>query len=355
VNIRSLAVTEQIRAAMASNNPDDIVTGVKQAVAHEVNSLSPDAEIVITNYFNHSYMPDLVLEWNDAGKRNARPIFLRNDLRPGVMEAELRNLARREPVFLSLTAVEEPPTKAGSLRERAREANHVLVTDVVSLADIATPFADEHAGQPSHDETPLLRLVQANLLKGGRGLMTSQDAERLAKSAAPSETSAALTDQSIAVFEQTADEMFTPDAALRLRRSAELLKFGLANEGIETISESTGQLSDVELRILVPYLLADETARGNPRLWGYVGSMMSLERLEELGDALADVDVTACPFTGLRPELSGRERDGGLHGSWPGGSRLPAQLDLRRGRDGGWRGWQPGLAGQRAGDSVERG
>lgn len=291
---------------MAASNPDEIITGVKQAVAQEVNSLSPDAKIVITDYFNHSYMPDLVLEWNDAGKRDERPIFLRNDLRPGVTEAEVESLARREPVFLSLTAFEESPARRGSLRERAREANHVLVTDITSLADIATPFADEPSGRLGHDETPLLRLVQANVLKGGRGLLTTQDAERLTKSAAPADTGAVLTDQFIATFEQTADEMFAPDAALRLRRSAELLKFGLADGGMGAVSESTGQLSDVELRILVPYLLADETARANPRLWSYIGSMMSLERLEELGDTLTGVDVTALVVPNLETWMAKR-------------------------------------------------
>jgi hypothetical protein len=66
-----------------------IITGVKQAVAPEVTSLSPDAKIVLTNYFNHSYMPDFVLHWNDAGRREERPIFLRNDLRPELTEVEV--------------------------------------------------------------------------------------------------------------------------------------------------------------------------------------------------------------------------------------------------------------------------
>lgn len=293
MNTRSLAVTEQIRSAMASNNADDIVTGVKQAVAQEVTSLSPDATIVVTNYFNHSYMPDLVLEWNDAGRRDQRPIFLRNDLRPEVTEGEVRSLARREPVVVSLTAFDETAGRPSLLRERAREANRVLVTDVVSLADMATPFGAERSGPHGHGEAPLLRLVQANVLKGGRGLLTPQDVERLAQSAAPPEGDAGLTERFLATFQETANEMFAPDAALRLRRSAELLRFGLAHEVVDAVTAATGELSDVELRVLVPYLLADETARANTRLWGYIGSMMSLERLEELGDALADVDVTA--------------------------------------------------------------
>jgi hypothetical protein len=286
-------VTEQIRSAMASNNADDIVTGVKDAVAQEVSSLSPDAKVVRTNYFNHSYMPDLVLEWRDAGKPHERPIFLRNDLRPEVTEQDVRSLARQEPVVLSITALDEPSVAAGRLRERAREANLVLVTDVVSLADMAAPFGTPSPAPHGREEAPLLRLVQANLLKGGRGLLTPHDVERLAESAAPPERGAALTEQFLATFQETADEMFAPDAALRLRRSAELLRLGLSTNVTDVIAGASGELSELELRVLIPYLLADETARANTRLWHYIGSMMSLERLEELSDVLAEIDVTA--------------------------------------------------------------
>lgn len=309
MSTRSVAVTEQIRSAMASSNADDIITGVKDAVVQEVMSLSPDAKIVRTDYFNHSYMPDLVVEWHDAGKPYARPIFLRNDLRPEVAEQDVRSLARREPVVLSITALDEPSVAAGPLRERALEASRVLVTDVVSLADLAAPFDTPHPTPQSREEAPLLRLVQANLLKGGRGLLTSHDVERLAQSAAPPESGAALTGQFMATFQETADEMFTPDAALRLRRSADLLRLGLSTEVVDAIVGESGELSELELRVLIPYLLADETARTNTRLWQFIGSMMSLERLEELGDVLVDMDVTALvvpnleTWTGKRAQL----------------------------------------------------
>jgi hypothetical protein len=219
------------------------------------------------------------------GKRDERPIFLRNDLRPEVTEQDVRNLAGQEPVVLSITALDNPPVAAGPLRERAREANRVLVTDVVSPADMATPFDTPRSALHGQAGAPLLRLVQPNLPKGGRGLLTPHDVERLAQSATPPESGAALTEQFPVTFQETADEMFAPDAALRLRRSAELLRLGLSTEVIDAIAGATGELSEVELRVLIPYLLADETARANTRLWRYIGSMMSLERLEELGDA----------------------------------------------------------------------
>ncbi|MEU0557455.1 hypothetical protein [Dactylosporangium sp. NPDC006015] len=328
MNTRSLAVTERIRSAMASNNADDIVTGVKQAVAQEVTSLSPDAKIVLTNYFNHSYMPDLVLEWNDAGRRAERPIFLRNDLRPDVTEVEVLSLARQAPVVLSLTAFNEPSAGPSPLRERAREVDRILVTDMVSLADMATPFSAQHPGPYGQDEAPLLRLVQTNLLKGGRGLLTPQDVGRLAQSAAPPGGEGALTEQFLATFQETTDEMFTPDAALRLRRSAQLLRFGLSNEAIEAVTAATGELSDIELRVLIPYLLADETARANTRLWTYIGSMMSLDRLEELGDALGEVDITVLVVPNLETWTAKRAQLV-INGSYEGSvDTLPARRDV---------------------------
>ncbi|MGS2619675.1 hypothetical protein ACVCAH_35110 [Micromonospora sp. LZ34] len=287
------AVTERIRSAMQSTNPRDIVTGVKDAVALEVQSLSPDAKLVFTDYYNHSYMPDLVLEWNDAGKRDERPIFLRNALQPDVVEQDVRSLAPREPVVLSLTSPTELTPRFDLLRERARQAKRVLVTDVASLADIASPTDALGSPVPYHFEgTPLLRLVQANLLKGGRGLLTGEDAERLTRSVTPPAADGVLTEQFLASFERSTGDLFAPDAAMRLRRAVELLRFGLSRQAVDTLAPTGGQLSDVELRVLLPYLLSNETANANPRLWAYVGSMMSLERLEDMWAELIDVDVS---------------------------------------------------------------
>lgn len=287
------AVTEQIRSAMQSSNPHDIITGVKEAVAQEVNSLSPDANIVVTEYFNHTYMPDLVLEWNEAGKRDQRPIFFRSTLRPAVVD-EVEALAQRGPVVLSLTAPTERGESFDVLRERTRQTNRVLVTDVASLADVAAPADAPGSADSRHGVgVPLLRLVQANLLKGGRGLLTSDDAERLTRSTEPADETGGIDEMFLSSFQESADELFAPDAALRLRRAAELLRFGLSRDVVETLSLSQGQLSDVELRVLVPYLLSDETASTNSRLWTHIGAMMSLERLEEIGDVLAGVNVRA--------------------------------------------------------------
>lgn len=289
MNARGEAVAEQIRSAMGSSNPYDIVSGVKEAVANEVVSLSPDAKVVSTEYFNHSYMPDLVVEWQDAGKPDHRPVFIRNSLRPSIVD-DVDALATREPVVVSLASTSATPPEVAALRRRALSAHRVLVTDVVSLAEMAAPSdPDGRAGVGE----PLVRLVQTNLIKGGRGLLTTNDAERLIRSATPTAEHGRISNDFLRTFQASADETFTSDSALRLYRAAELLQFGSSPEGVELgVPEFGGSLSDAELQVLLPYLLQDPTAANKLGLWTHIGSMMSLERLEDMSIPLAGIDVS---------------------------------------------------------------
>ncbi|WP_147459959.1 hypothetical protein [Actinokineospora cianjurensis] len=274
---------------MASTNPHEIVTGVKQAVTEEVASLTPDAKIVATEYFNHSYMPDLVVEWREAGKSDSRPIFIRNTLRPSTA-AEVQALAAREPMMVSLDSRIEPPS---ALRRQAQEARRVLVTDLASLAEVAAPASSEGSTNLGGPGEPLVRLIQTNLVKGGRGLLTADDAGRLIRSATPETEDSNFNADFLHSFQESTEEVFTEDAALRLQRAAELLHLGISPEDVRH-SETAfgGELSDVELRVLLPYLLNNLNAVTKPDLWIRIGSMMSLERLEDMTDILEDVDVS---------------------------------------------------------------
>ncbi|MDX3663650.1 hypothetical protein PV646_40750 [Streptomyces sp. ID05-26A] len=289
MSARGEAVTEQIRLAMESSNPRDIVSGVKEAVANEVSSLSPDAKVVLTQYFNHTYMPDLVVEWQEAGKRDHRPIFIRNQLRPSTAD-EVRALATSEPMMVSIGPSLEPSGGAENVRRQALQEQRVLVTDVAALSEVATPAGFEES--PGRAKEPLVRLVQTNLIKGGRGLLTLDDAALLIRGATPTADDDGISQQFLQSFQERTRDTFTFEAALRLNRAAELLHFGSsASDGLDA-PESTGQMSDTELAVLLPYLLSDPTSIAKPALWTHIGSMMSLERLEAMANMLVGVNVS---------------------------------------------------------------
>jgi hypothetical protein len=135
-----------------------------------------------------------------------------------------------------------------------------------------------------------MRLAKANLLRGGRGVIGQRELTRLT-TAADLDPVEQLTNERLTEFRAVANEFFSEDASVRLRRAADVLRFGLLpGQGIEPRFE--GRLSDSELRVLVPYLLAHDEVTRSPEFWGYVGSMMELEDLEELWSTLPEVDIT---------------------------------------------------------------
>lgn len=284
-----MTVTEPFSAAISrarsESSPRMVIDGVKDVIEQQLKDLSPEAEIQRTSYFNHSYMPDLVMEW--GGKRGeVRPVFIRNHLEQMQAAAQIGSLSSSEGVVVPLDPVAEG-NNVGTLRETAfARAPRVLVVDSQGLGQMAEEL------QSRERSTPLLDLVGHNLLRGGKGLLTEADATRLSE--ATDVDLAAEGSQVLAEFDGIAVEYFQEDAALRLRRAAEIVRIALTHRaGDALLTESTGDLSDAELSVLLPYLLDLPGGRVDPQFWAFIGSLTSLERLEQLWTAIGDRDVTA--------------------------------------------------------------
>lgn len=306
MNASSDSTLQRVRDAMKAPRPDDIIGGVKHAVSDALSALNPDAKVEPTPYFNHTYMPDFVVVWRAGTKEQQRPVFLRNELRARSAALDVDELSTRDPVILGLEPAETNGAQFGDLRERARGANSVLVSDLSSLAQV-TPDAssDNLAGSNS-----LARLVGANLLTGGRGLVLGEEAARLNSATRQLTDPESDSPDEVASFEAAARAMFAEDAALRLVRTAELLRFGFNDEQDLPVSLTTGELTIAELRTLLPALLADPRARQKDAVWRYLAGLMNLGLLEDMGDVLADVDVTPLvvqavgSWTGRRSQLA---------------------------------------------------
>lgn len=288
----SEAVAESIRLALSSTNPEALVSGVKSAVAGELERLNPEARIEFTNYYNHSYMADLVLRWGEGKGGYERPVYLRNSLRPVTASRDVEALESLEPVVLGLTQASPAEASMSPVRSEASRRPRVLLTDMASVATLVDPpSAPRRDGSSASPVAPLLQLVQTNFIRGGKGLVTTEEIERLTAGSLPQDQMN-LNQEELARFQATASELFVEDAALRLRRAAEILRRGtLSSEELGAEAPLGGTLSDLELRVLVPYLL---TNRLNPSIdyWRSVGRMMTLEMLEDLWSDLTGVDVS---------------------------------------------------------------
>src|SRR5205085_8099448 len=114
----------------------------------------------------------------------------------------------------------------------------------------------------SNSETPLLSLARSNIVRGARGLLETETVDNLV-AVASSAGDRLSRHRSLELFSDLVDELFVSDAATRLHRASDLIQLGMQDNVEETLSSEDspvtiigGRLSDVELRVLLPYLLS---------------------------------------------------------------------------------------------------
>lgn len=288
---------EAVEVALRYARPDDVIEGVKSAVVAGLEGLDSTADIRTTEYFNHSFVPDIVLTWREGGRESVRNIFLRFSLGSAAAGRDIEALGGFGPVLLGLR--EEPDAAIlDEMRAEAAAAPEVLVTDIRSLEDIrhrsgrgVTADATGSARQP------LLQLVRGNVMRGGRGLFLADSVEVSALTG----TGADETDEiaSLDAFNAVVRDLFVTDAAARLIRAGQMLRLGISGDITDlgsALDEPSavirGSLSEAELLVVLPYLLSRDDVTDDPRYWAYVGEMVSLKRLEDMSDRLVGLDLT---------------------------------------------------------------
>lgn len=274
--------------ALNSVDAESLIESVKRAVFEELRLLDPTASIDNTNYYNHSFIPDFVLSWNESGRKTERQVFLRPSIMSAAAGHDIENLGHKSPVLLALKPSVGMDPEIEQVAERSiAQVPNTLVTDVNAVARISVdPGKSRNA--------PLRSLVRSNLVRGGRGLLVSDAAERLTSAIDQSDEAGNLQP-----FTNLVNDVFVSDAAARLHRATQLLEMGitgnlslLESEDEERAQAIGGKLSDAELRILLPYLLRRSDITADPAYWAYVGSLMTLDSLEGMAEDLAGLDLT---------------------------------------------------------------
>ncbi|MGW7535070.1 hypothetical protein [Amycolatopsis sp. NPDC054798] len=276
---------EQISAALDTTDAQEAGHRVHQVVAQQMISLDPTAKPEITGYFNHSYMPDLVIQWGKGkGKGREvfeRPVFLRHSLRSSRASGDLANFDRNDltAFYLSL-APEEPEAETQQIQARARErrASRVLVTTVPALGDLV-PIT----GRPD----PVLGLVRSSIVRSARGALVESDVEKLVLPRGRQ-----IEHEELTAFSETVSSVFTEDAVFRINRVFGIVEQALAGTpSVEALSLS-GQLSETEIRELVPYLLSLQGVTRNRDFWVAVARLIDLAEIERMWSQFADLDLT---------------------------------------------------------------
>lgn len=272
---------DQISAALDTTDAQEAGHRVHQVVAREMRSLDPSASTEITGYFNHSYVPDLVMRWGRGREAFERPLFLRHSLRSSRAAGDLENFDRSDltAFYLSL-AQEEPAEDTRQVRERANERRNsrVLVTTVPALDDLA-PVMER--------PDPVLGLVRASIVRSAKGAMVESDVEKLVLP-----TDRQIQKEELAAFSETVSSVFTEDAVLRINRVFGIVEQALADEPSVEALLLSGQLGETEMRELVPYLLSLEGVTRDRDFWAAFARLIDLAKIERLWSHFAGLDLT---------------------------------------------------------------
>jgi hypothetical protein len=136
------AYAAALDSAYNKRDPVAVIHAVKQIIINHVREVDERVSIRTTDFFSHSFAPDLVLEWEQG--KVVRPLQLRSSA----------------PIFFSLEATAYRRARTERGQAMAREAN-TLVTDAAGISEIVE----------RKRRSRVVEIAAPAILQGGRGIL----------------------------------------------------------------------------------------------------------------------------------------------------------------------------------------
>lgn len=278
----------EMRDALQIEDGFESVRRVKDIVIAVVQGADPSARVVRTDYFNHTYIPDLVVEWPARGTENLRRIYLRSTQDPEQIEIDVKTHGATRPMFVHLSELLPAADTAGldRLSATARDA-HTLVTQVSSFEQL-TRLCDR----------PGARLLPPSVLRGGQGVLGAEQAAVTAHAVNRGFAGAIEADgDTIGSAFEAIDAVLEPSTAIEVKSVLETIWMA-SNTSSDLVPQQSlwwfPEVTPARLRSLLRAVPADLAS-----FWERLGERVTLESfdgLNILGDdrvALQSIMVTA--------------------------------------------------------------
>jgi hypothetical protein len=274
--------SEMIRDALFQVEASESVERVKDAVSSVFRESDPQVKVHRTHYFNHTFSPDLILEWPGQSRETPRKVFLRATQQPSVVAEDIGLVGDLNPIILHLDEFSEntsgsrpvtrmSPADTEILREKALETRS-LVTGVGSLEEFNSVKSNS-AGAG---------LFSSSLVRGGLGLLEQESADEMAHIVAQGFRGAQAVDleSTVAVLGVIEEVLDTQES----RRMASVLQAvwvgsgGHAYDFPSVSRELTPRLDADALRFLL-----DAEDLDDEEFWNRLGRSVELKTLTALG------------------------------------------------------------------------
>ncbi len=142
-------------------------TDVKGLVCDELKRVDPNAVVQTTDYFNHSFVPDILLAWPDGVERE---VFLRF-VDPQYLKMDLDRIGTAGPIVFDISSASTRNLEVAvdSPQDTLNQFEAVMITDAEATEQI----------RPRRNTNSIVEMVTANVLKAGRGEYSGESARQL--------------------------------------------------------------------------------------------------------------------------------------------------------------------------------
>ncbi|TDK23956.1 hypothetical protein E2F48_14270 [Arthrobacter crusticola] len=264
--VRSVGFAQEIVNALGVRSPQDSINAIKNAVIKELETLDRSVSIRDTSYFNHTYAPDLILNWDATTER---PVYLRftdnlPELREGISRLDFENA-----FVFGLTRPQEDAEGFPQLEQSAQD-HQALITDAAGIETLIRQRSED-AG---------INLLGQALTRGGRGLLAQPQAETVAKTVSEG-FSAALETRSVPTrlaVDAIAQYLDDPQAA-RMTRVLQAVWEGSDGrlEQFPGPTDLSRSLNDDSLQ----YIL-DVVSASDENFWSRIGRFLTTSQLSRM-------------------------------------------------------------------------
>ncbi|MPY57435.1 hypothetical protein [Streptomyces spongiae] len=264
-------VSSQIQNALHQASPEAAIRDVKQVMARELQALDPKTEIKSTDYFNHTFVPDFVLNWGAGSERPTRDVYLRFNIDAPLIQRDLLSLHEESPAFISIATTGSP---GGQTETIAAEYDNCLLSSAATLEGISS----------EDSRTPVSQMLKSSLLQGGKGYLVGESAIDVQRAVSHADSALTTLDApEVSATVRAMNDHFSRGFSARIERVMQVLwvsQGGDATDFPGTL-ESRSVLSPDELIEILPFLLSLEDI-SNIEFWRNLGENISLRLLQDL-------------------------------------------------------------------------
>lgn len=268
---------EAIERAALLSDPSESIRDLKRIAVDALTAADPDARIVTMPNFNHTYLPDFVLEWPKRSSRDHRFVYLRSSSYLDELEEDVTSLSDKEPVFLHLSDLEASSRAEGvevpavQALDQAAARSHSLVSSISAIGQFRAIEPGRQTG----------RLVSSYIVRGGQGLIEEDTALRSAEVIESGFQGALEADRGLTLRAlEMVEQLLNPTSATQF---SHLLEAAWVSSGAPVL-EFPGGVTSIGEKLSA--ILLDELIRlvpaGSEDFWAKVGGSVDLDSFEGL-------------------------------------------------------------------------